>query len=110
MERVATFDSYVRPECDIWDQRCINIHQIHPEDDRTASAHSIDQVWLQFKSWLNRHVGVRETIILVAWNGMENHKRDLATCKKAPSSLVNARCVFLCEGIDKWHHALPIKR
>ncbi len=26
-------------------------------------------------------------------NGMENHVRDLATCKKAPSSLVNARCV-----------------
>ena len=27
--RVATFDSYVKPECNIWDQRCIDIHQIH---------------------------------------------------------------------------------
>ena len=28
-----------------------------------------------------------------ALTGMENHVRDLATCEKAPSSLVNARCV-----------------
>jgi hypothetical protein len=48
--RVATFDSYVKPECDIWDQRCINIHQIHSEDERIVSAYNIDQVWLQFKT------------------------------------------------------------
>jgi hypothetical protein len=69
VERVATFDSYVKPECIIWDQRCINIHQIHPKDDRIVSAHNIDNVWLQFKTWLNRHVGMSETVILVAWNG-----------------------------------------
>ena len=28
-----------------------------------------------------------------ALTGMENHVTDLATCEKAPSSLVNARCV-----------------
>ena len=25
VERVSTFDSYVKPECNIWDQRCIDI-------------------------------------------------------------------------------------
>ena len=65
VERVASFDSYVKPECDIWDQRCIDIHQIHPEDERIVSAHNIDDVWLQFKTWLNRHVAMSETIILV---------------------------------------------
>jgi hypothetical protein len=54
--RVATFDSYVKPECDIWGQRCIDIHQIHPEDERIVSAHNIHQVWSQFKTWLNGHV------------------------------------------------------
>jgi hypothetical protein len=24
--RVAIFDSYVKPECNIWNQRCIDIH------------------------------------------------------------------------------------
>ena len=69
VERVSTFYSYVKPECNIWDQRCIDIHQIHPEDERIVSAHNIDKVWLQFKTWLNRHVAMSETIILVAWNG-----------------------------------------
>jgi len=69
VERVSTFYSYVKPECDIWDQRCIDIHQIHPEDERVVSAHNIDNVWSQFKTWLNRHVAMSETIILIAWNG-----------------------------------------
>ena len=46
MARVATFDSYVKPECD---KRCIDIHQIHPDDERIVGAHNIDQVWVQFK-------------------------------------------------------------
>ncbi len=58
MVRVATFDRYVKPECDTWDQRCIDIHQIHSEDECIVSAHNIDQVWLQFKTWLNGHVGM----------------------------------------------------
>jgi hypothetical protein len=69
VERVSTFYSYVKPECDIWDQRCIDIYQIHPEDERIVSAHNIDNVWSQFKTWLNRHVAMSETIILIAWNG-----------------------------------------
>jgi hypothetical protein len=76
VERVSTFDSYVKLECNIWDQRCIDIHQTHPEDERIISAHNIENVWLQFKTWLNRHVPMSETIILVAWNG-ENCDCDL---------------------------------
>jgi hypothetical protein len=66
--RVDTFDSYVKSDCNIWDQRCIDIHQIHPDDESIVSAHNIDHVLGQFKTWLNRHVGISETIILVAWN------------------------------------------
>jgi hypothetical protein len=67
--RVETFDSYVKPNCNIWDQRCIDIHQIHPDDKCIVSAHNINHVWGQFKTWLNRNVGISETVILVAWNG-----------------------------------------
>ena len=42
--RVATFDSYIKCKCNIWDQRCINIHQIHPEDEHIVSTHNINQV------------------------------------------------------------------
>ncbi len=84
--RVATFDSYVKPECDIWDQRCIDIHQIHPDDERIVSAHNIDQVWVQFKTWLNRHVGISETVILVAWNGENCDLKWLGKITQAPRS------------------------
>ncbi len=63
--RMASFDSYVKPESEVWDQRCINIHQIHPEDKHIVSANNIAHIWLQFKTWLNHHVGVSETVILV---------------------------------------------
>ncbi len=69
VERVETFDSYVKPDCNIWDQRCIDIHQIHPDNKCIVSAHNIDHVWGQFKTWLNLHVGISETVIRVAWNG-----------------------------------------
>ncbi len=42
--RLATFDSYVKPECNIWDQRCIDIHQIHSDDGRILSANNINHV------------------------------------------------------------------
>ena len=86
VERVSTFDSYVKPECDIWDQRCIDIHQIHPEDERIVSAHNIDNVWSQFKTWINRHVAMSETIILVAWNGENCDLKWLWRITQAPRS------------------------
>jgi hypothetical protein len=86
VERVSTFDSYVKPKCDIWDQRCIDIHQIHPEDERIVSAHNIENVWSQFKTWLNRHVAMSETIILVAWNGENCDLKWLWRITQAPRS------------------------
>ncbi len=86
VERVATFDSYVKSECEIWDQRCIVIHQIHPEDDKIVSAYNIDNMWLQFKTWLNRHVGMSETVILVAWNGENCDLNWLWRITQAPRS------------------------
>ena len=38
-------------------------------------------------------LGISLSTMVSTLTGMENHKRDLATCEKAPSSLVNARCV-----------------
>jgi hypothetical protein len=63
---MSTFDSFVKPECNIWDQRCIDVHQIHPNNNKIVTADNIDNVWSQFKIWLNGHVGVGETVILVA--------------------------------------------
>jgi hypothetical protein len=86
---VATFDRYVKPECDIWDQRCIDIHQIHSEDERIVGAHNIHQVWLQFKTWLNSHVGMSETVILVAWNGENCNLKWLWKITQAPRSCLS---------------------
>jgi uncharacterized membrane protein len=38
-------------------------------------------------------LGYLFSTMALALTGMENHVRDLATCKKVHSSLVNARCV-----------------
>jgi hypothetical protein len=84
--RVETFDSYVKPNCNIWDLRCIDIHQIHPDDECIVSAHNINHVWGQFKTWLNRNVGISETIILVTWNG---ETCDLKWLWKITQSLLN---------------------
>jgi len=89
VERVSTFDSYVKPECDIWDQRCINIHQIHHEDERIVSAHNIDNVRSQFKTWLIRHVAMSETIILVAWNGENCDLKWLWRITQVPRSCLS---------------------
>jgi hypothetical protein len=87
--RVATFDRYVKPKCDIWDQRCIDIHQIHSEDECIVSAHNIDQVWLQFKTWLNGHVSMSETVILVALNGENCDLKWLWKITQAPRSCLS---------------------
>jgi hypothetical protein len=89
MVRVATFDCYVKPECDIRDQRCINIHQIHLEDERIVSAHNIDQAWSQFKTWLNGHVSMSKTIILVAWNRENCDLKWLWKITQAPRSCLS---------------------
>ncbi len=67
--RVETFDSYAKPDCDIWDQRCIDIHQIHPNDECIVSANNIDHVWGQFKTRLNCHVGISETLFFLLGMG-----------------------------------------
>ncbi len=87
--RVETFDSYVKPNCNIWDQRCIDIHQIHPDDKCNVSAHNIDRVWGQFKTWLNRHVSISETDILVAWNGKTCDIKWLWKITQAPRSCLS---------------------
>jgi hypothetical protein len=85
--RVETFDSYVKPDCDIWDQRCIDIHQTHPDNECIVSSHNIDHdVWGQFKTWLNRHVGISKTVILVAWNGETCDLKWLWKIMQAPRS------------------------
>ncbi len=83
---METFDSYVKPDCNIWDQRCIDIHQIHPDNECIVSAHNINHVWGQFKTWLNLHVGISETIILVAWNGETCDLKWLWKIMQAPRS------------------------
>ncbi len=89
VERFSTFDSYIKPECNIWDQRCINIHQIHPEDERIVSAHNLENVWSQFKTWLNRHVAMSETIILIAWNRKNCDLKGLWRITQAPRSCLS---------------------
>ena len=59
--RIIFRGSYVRPWANMWEQRCIDVHQITYDDDRIQSAEGIERVWQQFTSWFYREV--------VAWNG-----------------------------------------
>jgi len=76
----------VKPECEKWDQRWIDIHQKHPDEERIVGAHNIAQVCAQFKTWLNRHVGISETVILVTWNGKNCYLKWLWKITQAPRS------------------------
>jgi hypothetical protein len=84
--RVETFGGYIKPDCNIWDQRCIDNHQIHPDNKCIVSAHNIGHVWGQFKTWLNRNVGISETVIFVAWNGETCDLKMLWKITQAPWS------------------------
>jgi hypothetical protein len=44
---------------------------------------------LQFKTWLNGHVGMSETIILVAWNGENCNLKWLWKITQAPRSCLS---------------------
>ena len=87
VERIPiTFNSYVKPWTDVWDQNCIDVHQIHPTDERITSADSIDHVWQQFSAWLSRNIRRTDTVILVAWNGQSCDLKWLWTLTQAPGS------------------------
>jgi hypothetical protein len=47
----AIFNSYVRPWTDMWEQQCIDVHQLTPDDERITSADCIETVWQRFNSW-----------------------------------------------------------
>ncbi len=63
-----TFNAYVHPWTDMWEQRCVNVRQIIPDNARITSAAGIDHVWQQFNSWFYWEVNASESDILVAWN------------------------------------------
>ena len=87
VERIpCTFNSYVKPWTDVWDQNCIDVHQIHPNDERITSADSIDHVWQRFPAWLSQNIRRTDTVILVAWNGQSCDLKWLWTLTQAPGS------------------------
>jgi hypothetical protein len=53
----------------MWEQRCIDVHQITYDDERIQSAEGIERVWQQFTPWFYREVNTPETVVLFAWNG-----------------------------------------
>jgi hypothetical protein len=84
------FNSYVCPWTDRWEQRCIDVHQIAPDDKRITSANNIETVWQQFNSWFYWEVDTSETVSLVTWNGESCDLRWLWKITQAPGS-----CCFL---------------
>ena len=62
----------------MWEQRCIDVHQITYDDDRIQSAEGIERVWQQFTSWFYREV--------VAWNGETCDLKWLWKITQAPGS------------------------
>jgi hypothetical protein len=84
------FNSYVCPWTDIWDQRCVDVHQVTSNDARITSAAGIETVWQQFNSWFHQEVDPSETVILVAWNGESCNLKWLWKLTQAPGS-----CCFL---------------
>ena len=60
------FNSYVRPLTDMWEQRCIDVHQITSDDERIQSADGIERVLQQFTSSFYREVDTLETVVLVS--------------------------------------------
>ncbi len=86
----AIFNSYVLPWTDIWEQRCINVHQLAPDNERITSANGIETVWQRFNSWFYRKAKATETVILVTWNGESCNLKWLWKITQARGS-----CCFL---------------
>jgi hypothetical protein len=82
------FNSYVRPwtDTDMWEQRCIDVHQITYDDERIQSAEGIKRVRQQFTSWFYREVNTSKTVVLVAWNGETCDLKWLWKITQAPGS------------------------
>jgi hypothetical protein len=74
----------------MWDQRCIDVHQLTPDDERITSANGIEAVWQRFNSWFYPEVKVTETVILVAWNSDSCNLKWLWKISQATGS-----CCFL---------------
>jgi hypothetical protein len=48
----------------MWEQRCIDVHQITYDDERIQLAEGIERVWQQFTPWFYREVNTPETVVL----------------------------------------------
>ena len=70
----------------MWEQRCIDVHQITYDDERIQSAEGIERVWQQFTSWFYREVNTSKTVILVTWNGETCDLKWLWKITQAPGS------------------------
>ena len=60
------FNSYIHPLTDMWEQRCIDVHQITSDDERIQLADGIERVLQQFTSSFYREVDTLETVVLVS--------------------------------------------
>jgi hypothetical protein len=74
----------------MWEQQCIDVHQLAPYDKRITSANGIETVWQRFNSWFYREVKATETVILVTWSGESCDLKWLWKITQAPGS-----CCFL---------------
>ena len=110
MRSTNVFNSYVRPWTDIWDQRCVDVHQITPNDPRITSAPVIETVWQQFNSWFYREVDPSETVILVAWNGESCDLKWLWKLADYSTSIRTNRYYLriFCWGLDRVVHAVYV--
>ncbi len=82
----AIFNSYVHPWTDMWEQRCIDVHQLAPDEERITSANGIETVWQRFNSWFYCEVKATETVILVVWNSESCNLKWLWKITEAPGS------------------------
>ena len=65
-----TFDSYVKPPRNAyWNKMCMETTGLGPNDERIMNARPINDVWIDFCSYLDRHIANDERGVIVAWNG-----------------------------------------
>ncbi len=81
------FNEYVKPPHGaFWSQNAINIHGITPDSPKIQNASSIEEVWGEFCSFINRRIKSNEIGILVAYNGETCDLKWLWKLTQAPTS------------------------
>ena len=84
---VDEFNKYINPGPNtIWDLHCTIIHDLYANEPRIVSIESMNQVWRQFRQFIQSNDRPDKIVVLVAYNGVSYDLKEVWKVTQAPNS------------------------